>query len=67
MPKPARIVHLVILKILATGVSLQPETGLLTHLGKIEQSLKATRFPSSLHRFIASSLHRFIYYEKTYA
>ena len=44
MPMTSRIVHLVILDVLATGVTLKLGPKLLTHLGKIKHSLKATRF-----------------------
>lgn len=44
MPMSSRIVHLVILDVLATGVTLRRGSDFLPHLEKIKNSLKPTRF-----------------------
>ncbi len=44
LPMTSRIVQLVILDVLATGVTLQRGEDFLPHLARIKQSLKATRF-----------------------
>lgn len=44
MPMTSRIVHLVILDVLATGVTLRRGPDFLPHLEKIKNSLKSTRF-----------------------
>ena len=46
MPMSSRIVHLVILDVLATGVTLRRGTDFLPHLEKIKNSLKPTRYNS---------------------
>lgn len=46
MPMSSRIVHLVILDVLATGVTLRRGTDFLPHLEKIKNSLKPTRYIS---------------------
>lgn len=46
MPMSSRIVHLVILDVLATGVTLRRGTDFLPHLEKIKNSLKPTRHSS---------------------
>jgi RpiR family carbohydrate utilization transcriptional regulator len=45
MPMTSRIVHLVILDVLATGVTLRRGAEFLPHLEKIKNSLKLTRYP----------------------
>ncbi len=45
LPMTSRIVQLVILDILATGVTLRRGEDFLPHLARIKQSLQATRFP----------------------
>lgn len=45
LPMTSRIVQLVILDILATGVTLKRGENLLPHLARIKESLLATRFP----------------------
>jgi RpiR family carbohydrate utilization transcriptional regulator len=47
MPMSSRIIHLTVIDILATGVTLKRGTDFLVHLKKIKDSLKPTRFPSS--------------------
>ena len=44
LPMTSRIVQLVILDILATGVTLQRGEKFLPHLARIKQSVQATRF-----------------------
>jgi RpiR family carbohydrate utilization transcriptional regulator len=44
MPMTSRIVHLVILDVLATGVTLRRGPDFLPHLEKIKDSLKSTRY-----------------------
>jgi RpiR family carbohydrate utilization transcriptional regulator len=44
MPMSSRIVHLVILDVLATGVTLRRGSDFLPHLEKIKNSLKSTRY-----------------------
>lgn len=44
MPMTSRIVHLVILDVLATGVTLRRGPDFLPHLEKIKNSLKSTRY-----------------------
>jgi len=44
MPMSSRIVHLVILDVLATGVTLRRGSDFLPHLEKIKSSLKPTRY-----------------------
>jgi RpiR family carbohydrate utilization transcriptional regulator len=46
MPMASRIVHLVILDVLATGVTLRRGPDFLPHLEKIKNSLKPTRYKS---------------------
>jgi RpiR family carbohydrate utilization transcriptional regulator len=46
MPMTSRLVHLVILDVLATGVTLRRGPDFLPHLEKIKESLKPTRFPN---------------------
>ena len=46
MPMTSRLVHLVILDVLATGVTLRRGPDFLPHLEKIKNSLKPTRFPN---------------------
>jgi RpiR family carbohydrate utilization transcriptional regulator len=43
----SRIVQLVILDVLATGVTLQRGEGFLPHLARIKESLKETRLPEN--------------------
>jgi RpiR family carbohydrate utilization transcriptional regulator len=45
MPMSSRIIHLTVIDILTTGVTLKRGTDFLGHLKKIKESLKATRFP----------------------
>jgi RpiR family carbohydrate utilization transcriptional regulator len=45
MPMASRIIHLAVIDILATGVTLKRGPDFQTHLKKIKESLKATRFP----------------------
>ncbi|MDO3722565.1 MurR/RpiR family transcriptional regulator [Marinobacter sp. chi1] len=45
MPMSSRIIHLTVIDILATGVTLKRGTDFLGHLKKIKESLKPTRFP----------------------
>lgn len=45
MPMSSRIIHLTIIDILATGVTLKRGTDFLSHLKKIKESLKPTRLP----------------------
>lgn len=47
MPMSSRIIHLTVIDILATGVTLKRGPDFLEHLKKIKESLKATRFPLS--------------------
>lgn len=47
MPMSSRIIHLTVIDILATGVTLKRGADFLGHLKKIKESLKPTRFPSS--------------------
>lgn len=47
MPMSSRIIHLTVIDILATGVTLKRGADFLGHLKKIKESLKATRFPQS--------------------
>lgn len=44
MPMTSRIVHLALLDVLATGVTLKRGPGFLSHLKKIKDSLQDTRF-----------------------
>ncbi len=46
MPMSSRIIHLTVIDILATGVTLKRGADFLGHLKKIKESLKPTRFPS---------------------
>jgi len=46
MPMTSRIVHLTLLDVLATGVTLRRGVDFHKHLKKIKDSLKATRFPA---------------------
>lgn len=46
MPMSSRIIHLTVIDILATGVTLKRGADFLSHLKKIKESLKPTRFPS---------------------
>src|SRR5690554_4343839 len=45
MPMSSRIIHLTVIDILATGVTLKRGADFLGHLKKIKESLKATRLP----------------------
>jgi len=45
MPMTSRIIHLAVIDILATGVTLKRGPDFLEHLRKVKESLKATRFP----------------------
>jgi len=45
MPMSSRIIHLTVIDILATGVTLKRGPDFLLHLKKVKESLKATRFP----------------------
>src|SRR5690554_4471364 len=45
MPMSSRIIHLTVIDILATGVTLKRGPDFLDHLKKIKESLKATRLP----------------------
>lgn len=47
MPMSSRIIHLTIIDILATGVTLKRGADFLGHLKKIKDSLMPTRFPST--------------------
>lgn len=47
MPMSSRIIHLTVIDILATGVTLKRGPDFLDHLKRIKESLKATRFPLS--------------------
>jgi RpiR family carbohydrate utilization transcriptional regulator len=44
LPMTSRIVHLVVLDVLATGVTLRKGEEFLPHLARIKNSLKPTRF-----------------------
>ncbi len=46
MPMSSRIIHLSVIDILATGVTLKRGTDFLEHLKKIKESLTSTRIPS---------------------
>lgn len=46
MPMTSRIIHLMIIDILATGVTLKRGADFQDHLKKIKDSLKPTRFPA---------------------
>lgn len=46
MPMSSRIIHLTVIDILATGVTLKRGADFLDHLKKIKESLKPTRFPT---------------------
>lgn len=46
LPMTSRIVQLVVLDVLATGMTLQRGESILPHLARIKDSLKSTRFPS---------------------
>jgi len=46
LPMTSRLVQLVTLDVLATGVTLRRGEGFLPHLARIKDSLKDTRFPS---------------------
>ncbi|MEP2612540.1 SIS domain-containing protein, partial [Marinobacter alexandrii] len=46
MPMSSRIIHLTVIDILATGVTLKRGADFLGHLKKIKESLKPTRLPS---------------------
>ncbi|OEY67172.1 transcriptional regulator HexR [Marinobacter sp. X15-166B] len=46
MPMSSRIIHLAVIDILATGVTLKRGTDYLGHLKKIKDCLKATRIPT---------------------
>lgn len=45
MPMSSRIIHLTVIDILATGVTLKRGTDFLDHLRKIKESLQPTRLP----------------------
>lgn len=47
MPMSSRIIHLAVIDILATGVTLKRGADFLAHLKKIKESLKPTRFPTN--------------------
>ncbi len=46
MPMTSRMIHLALIDVLATGVTLRRGEDFLTHLKKIKESLQATRFPA---------------------
>jgi len=46
MPMSSRIIHLAVIDILATGVTLKRGADFLGHLKKIKESLRPTRYPS---------------------
>ena len=46
LPMTSRIVQLVVLDVLATGMTLRRGESILPHLARIKDSLKSTRFPS---------------------
>ncbi|OZG75313.1 transcriptional regulator HexR [Hahella sp. CCB-MM4] len=48
MPMTSRIIHLAVIDILATGVTLKRGTDFHDHLKRIKDSLKPTRFPSEI-------------------
>ena len=45
MPMSSRIIHLTVIDILATGVTLKRGSDFQGHLKKIKESLRATRLP----------------------
>lgn len=45
MPMTSRIVHLVVLDVLATGVTLKRGPSFQSHLKKVKDSLRSTRYP----------------------
>ncbi|WP_227369935.1 MurR/RpiR family transcriptional regulator [Halomonas sp. M20] len=45
MPMTSRMIHLALIDVLATGVTLRRGEGFLPHLKKIKESLRATRYP----------------------
>ena len=47
MPMTSRMIHLALIDVLATGVTLRRGEDFLVHLKKIKESLQATRFPVS--------------------
>lgn len=47
MPMTSRMIHLALIDVLATGVTLRRGEDFLPHLKKIKDSLKPTRFPAS--------------------
>lgn len=47
MPMTSRMIHLALIDVLATGVTLRRGEDFLVHLKKIKESLQATRFPLS--------------------
>jgi RpiR family carbohydrate utilization transcriptional regulator len=47
LPMTSRLVQLVILDVLAAGVTLRRGEGFTPHLARIKDSLKDTRFPTS--------------------
>lgn len=47
MPMSSRIIHLTVIDVLATGVTLKRGADFLGHLKKIKESLKPTRFPTN--------------------
>ncbi|WP_148253036.1 MurR/RpiR family transcriptional regulator [Aidingimonas lacisalsi] len=46
MPMTSRMIHLALIDVLATGVTLRRGEDFLTHLKKIKDSLQVTRFPA---------------------
>ena len=46
MPMTSRMIHLALIDVLATGVTLRRGEDFLPHLKKIKDSLQATRFPA---------------------
>ncbi|QJQ95792.1 MULTISPECIES: MurR/RpiR family transcriptional regulator [Halomonadaceae] len=49
MPMTSRIIHLALIDVLATGMTLRRGEEFLMHLKKIKESLKPTRFPQADH------------------
>ncbi|MBZ9559951.1 MULTISPECIES: MurR/RpiR family transcriptional regulator [Modicisalibacter] len=47
MPMTSRMIHLALIDVLATGVTLRRGEDFQTHLKKIKDSLQATRFPAT--------------------
>ncbi|MGJ8525320.1 HTH-type transcriptional regulator HexR [Halomonadaceae bacterium LMG 33818] len=49
MPMTSRIVHLALIDILATGITLRRGEDFLPHLKKIKDSVKPTKYPPNMH------------------